>query len=78
MMENLRKPISENEIEEMIKEADNNHTGYITYNGEYVPILHQCFNLLYLYFFLLNVREYSILSTMHCSVKREILSFTIY
>lgn len=32
-MENLRKPVSDNEIDEMIKEADRNQTGYITYNG---------------------------------------------
>lgn len=34
MMENLRKPLSDHDIEEMIKDADPNHTGYITYNGK--------------------------------------------
>jgi hypothetical protein len=34
-MENLKVSVTENEIEEMIKDADKNHNGYIPYNGKH-------------------------------------------
>ena len=39
MMENLKVSVTENEIEEMIKDADKNHNGYIPYNGNISNLL---------------------------------------
>ena len=33
MLENIRAPITEQEVEDMIKDADPNNTGFIDYNG---------------------------------------------